>query len=114
MDRAEIVITATGVLDRWAWPDIEGLQNFRGKLVHTANWDPSINLHKTLKVALVGAGSSGIQILPNIQGLVGHVDHYVKGRNWIAPLSVGFEEVLARGSTTGNCEFGKRHMTSSH
>ncbi|OAG34163.1 hypothetical protein AYO21_11695 [Fonsecaea monophora] len=97
IDRADIVVTATGILDKWEWPDIEGLHDFKGKLVHTADWDPSIQLHKDLRVALVGAGSSGVQLLPTLQPLVGHVDHYMKGRNWIAPVGFGGEEIAARG-----------------
>lgn len=98
------MVTATGILDRWVWPDIPGLSDFKGKIVHTANWDDSIELHKDLKVALIGAGSSGIQVLPTIQPLVGRVDHYMKGRTWISPVGLGGQELKRRGVTSGNCE----------
>ena len=26
-------------LSRWRWPDIEGLHDFKGTLVHSANWN---------------------------------------------------------------------------
>ena len=81
---------------------ILGLKDFQGKLVHPAAWDETIELQPDLKVALIGAGSSGIQLLTAIQPLVGRVDHYMKGRNWIAPVGFGGEELAARGAQ-GNC-----------
>jgi cation diffusion facilitator CzcD-associated flavoprotein CzcO len=105
IDRADFVVTGTGLLDKWDWPQIEGLQDFKGQLVHTANWDHSIKLHKDLNVALVGAGSSGIQVLPTVQPIVAHVDHYMKGRNWISPFAFGGSEIERRGYTGGNCEY---------
>ena len=36
---AEIVISAVGILNNWKWPEIEGLDLFEGKLLHSANWD---------------------------------------------------------------------------
>lgn len=36
---AEVVISATGVLNKWKYPDVAGLESFTGKLLHSANWD---------------------------------------------------------------------------
>lgn len=33
---------------------------------------------------MIGAGSSGIQIVPSIHPHVQHIDHYVRGKTWIA------------------------------
>jgi cation diffusion facilitator CzcD-associated flavoprotein CzcO len=38
-DTADVLFTGMGGLSRWKWPDIEGLHDFGGKLVHSANWD---------------------------------------------------------------------------
>jgi cation diffusion facilitator CzcD-associated flavoprotein CzcO len=38
---AEVVISATGILNNWKWPDIPGLQDFEGRLLHSADWDTS-------------------------------------------------------------------------
>lgn len=38
-DTADVLFLGTGVLSRWAWPSIEGLHNFKGKLLHSAQWD---------------------------------------------------------------------------
>ncbi|KAL7003858.1 hypothetical protein EMMF5_006612, partial [Cystobasidiomycetes sp. EMM_F5] len=55
-----------GVLNKWKWPSILGLQDFKGTLLHSANYDTSVDLtDKT--VAVIGSGSSGIQIVPSIR-----------------------------------------------
>lgn len=38
-DQADILISATGALNNWKWPDIPGLHDFKGKLMHSARWD---------------------------------------------------------------------------
>ena len=50
----------------WKWPDIEGLHDFKGTLLHTAKWDESVKLEGK-SVAVIGSGASGIQIVPEIQ-----------------------------------------------
>ncbi|RKK68854.1 hypothetical protein BFJ69_g13280 [Fusarium oxysporum] len=42
-EEADIVINATGFLSKWNWPTIVGLEKFKGKLVHTAAWDTSLD-----------------------------------------------------------------------
>lgn len=38
-DTADFVFCGAGNLSRWSWPSIEGLKNFKGKLMHSADWD---------------------------------------------------------------------------
>lgn len=38
-DTADVLFTGLGGLSRWTWPDIEGLESFKGKVIHSANWD---------------------------------------------------------------------------
>lgn len=125
---------ATGLLNKWAWPDIPGFETFKGEKLHSARWDESIEL-KDKEVALIGGkllflefflppkfcecsnadsvnigGSTGIQILPSIQPIVKRVDHYMKSKNWISPLGIGGDELIRRGSTTGNFKHSKDEL----
>lgn len=47
-DEADVLITGTGLLNEWKWPNIPGIQDFKGELLHTANWndsfDPTVSL----------------------------------------------------------------------
>lgn len=38
-DTTDILFTGIGALSRWTWPDIAGLEDFSGKVVHSAQWD---------------------------------------------------------------------------
>jgi cation diffusion facilitator CzcD-associated flavoprotein CzcO len=58
--------TLTFFGSNWDWPSIEGLDKFRGTLVHTANWDDGLNL-KAKRVGVIGSGASAIQVVPAIQ-----------------------------------------------
>ncbi|KAK5192439.1 hypothetical protein LTR99_010433 [Exophiala xenobiotica] len=83
--QCDILINATGVLNNWKFPAIPGLHDFKGQLLHSANWDPSASLEgKT--VGLIGNGSSGIQILPAIQPRVKKLVTFLRGTSWISPV----------------------------
>lgn len=59
--------TAANVTDsNWKWPDIPGLHDFGGKLLHSATWDSSYDF-KNRTVVVIGSGSSAIQIVPQLQ-----------------------------------------------
>lgn len=57
-------------------------------------------------MAVIGAGSSGIQIVPSLQLEVKHLDHYVRGRTWIAG-TFAREELDKRGGNAGNFNFSE-------
>ena len=38
-DSAHILISARGMLNNPAWPDLEGMSTYQGKVVHSAKWD---------------------------------------------------------------------------
>lgn len=89
-------MTGMGALNEWKWPDIKGLKDFDGPVLHSANWDTSFSA-KDKTIAVIGAGSSGIQIVPTLQKQVKHMDHYVRGRTWIA-ATFGNELVRERNN----------------
>lgn len=104
-DTCDIYISAIGILNDWKWPDIEGFKDYKGEIVHTANWKDELTAEsmKGREVALIGAGSSGIQVLPTIQPFVKRCDHYFSGKTWISPIGFGSEELKRRGAV-GNCK----------
>ncbi|PWN90695.1 cyclohexanone monooxygenase [Acaromyces ingoldii] len=87
---ANVVLSCTGGLNEWKWPDVKGLNDFGGKLVHSANWDDGYDFEGK-KVALIGGGSTGIQILPRLQKIAKQVDQYVRGPTWIGFPFLGEE-----------------------
>ncbi|WP_321393713.1 NAD(P)/FAD-dependent oxidoreductase [Emcibacter sp.] len=62
---ARYFILGTGCLSDPKLPDWPGIEKFTGEIAHTAHWRDDIDL-KGKRVAVVGTGSSGIQIIPQI------------------------------------------------
>jgi cyclohexanone monooxygenase len=62
--RSRIVIWATGPLTVANVPDFEGLASFQGRTLHTANWPQEAVDFTGRRVAVIGVGSSGIQLVP--------------------------------------------------
>jgi cation diffusion facilitator CzcD-associated flavoprotein CzcO len=52
---AQVLINATGVLNNWTWPQIDGLHSFKGKLLHSAAWEENVDLENKV-VGLIGNG----------------------------------------------------------
>jgi len=67
---ADILIAANGALNQPRLPEIPGRERFNGVQFHSSQWNTEIDL-KNKRVAVVGNGSSAIQIIPNIVGIEG-------------------------------------------
>ncbi|QLL07627.1 flavin-containing monooxygenase [Mycobacterium vicinigordonae] len=86
---ADVVVCATGVLHHPAMPDIPGLDEFAGPVVHTARWDPDVDTGGK-RIAVIGTGSTGVQIVSALQPGARSVAHYVRSPQWIlwAPMTL--------------------------
>lgn len=88
--QAEIVIFAVGQLHRPNYPNILGLENFHGPVLHPAKWDKTVDLHQK-RVSIVGTGSSAAQILPPLASIASSVTVYQRTPHWVLPkLSAEF------------------------
>ena len=86
---ARTVVFAVGALNVPAYPAIEGLDAFGGKVMHTAEWDPSYDL-KGKRVAVIGTGASAIQVVPGIQPEVESLKLYQRTAPWVMPKRDGW------------------------
>ncbi|KAH6664823.1 cyclohexanone monooxygenase [Halenospora varia] len=81
-DQCEILVNGSGILNSYKYPNIPGIEKYTGKLMHTAAWDSSYDLSgKT--VAVIGGGSSAVQVIPNIQPIVGKLLPFLRSPVWI-------------------------------
>ena len=81
---ANIVISATGQLNVPAYPNIDGLKNFDGTSVHTAEWSNEIKL-KNKRVGVIGTGASGMQLIPAIVDDVEKLSVFQRTAQWAIP-----------------------------
>ncbi|KAH7072085.1 hypothetical protein BKA63DRAFT_605008 [Paraphoma chrysanthemicola] len=88
VDEANVVINGGGPLNDWKWPDIEGLHDFQGPILHTAHWDASVDL-KGKRIAVIGSGASGIQVVPQLQPIASKLISFNRSPTWVAPEFAG-------------------------
>ncbi|KDR80776.1 hypothetical protein GALMADRAFT_222374 [Galerina marginata CBS 339.88] len=84
-DTCDILVNAAGVLNAWRWPDIPGLETYKGKLLHTARWDTSVELEGK-HIGLIGNGSSAIQVLPAVHSKARKITNFIREPTWVSPV----------------------------
>lgn len=92
-DTADFVIAATGVLHHIKTPPLPGAADFAGDILHTARWDESLPLAGR-NVAVVGNGSTGIQLVTALQRVANKVYQVQRSAQWVRmrPFNVYSDE----------------------
>ena len=81
---ARVVVTAAGYLNRPRWPELPGRDTFAGTSIHSAQWDPSLDLTGK-RVAIIGAGCTAVQIVDACVDEVEHLTVFQRQPHWVAP-----------------------------
>jgi cation diffusion facilitator CzcD-associated flavoprotein CzcO len=81
---ARVVIAGLGGLSRPAFPDLDGLAEFEGTVLHSARWDHDVQLDGR-RVVVVGTGASAIQLVPQIAKRASHVTVFQRTAPWVLP-----------------------------
>ncbi|GIZ43150.1 hypothetical protein CKM354_000638800 [Cercospora kikuchii] len=78
-----VLISGQGVLVHENWPKIPGFDKFKGHITHSARWDHSFD-YSNKRIAVIGNGSSGIQIVPQMAKLPGTtVKNFIRSGAWV-------------------------------
>ena len=85
--RAHHFVAATGVLSIPYFPDVPGREAFGGESYHTGLWPDAPVDFTGKRVAVVGTGSSGVQIIPVIAETAASVTVLQRSPNWCTPLN---------------------------
>src|SRR3954447_932032 len=85
--RARFLVAATGVLSVPFFPDVAGRDDFRGEQHHTGRWPTTPVDFAGKRVAVVGTGSSGVQIIPVVAETAASLIVYQRTANWCTPLN---------------------------
>ena len=83
---ATTLVNAMGPLTEPRFPEIPGLDRFRGTAMHSARWDHDHRLTGE-RVASIGTGCSAIQYVPEIQGDVEKLYVFQRTAPWVMPHS---------------------------
>ena len=82
--QAQFLISATGQLNRPAYPSIKGIETFKGSIFHSAQWQHNIDL-KNKTIAVIGTGASAIQFVPEVAEQAKHVNLYQRSAPYVIP-----------------------------
>ncbi|ULN48549.1 NAD(P)/FAD-dependent oxidoreductase [Mycolicibacterium goodii] len=94
--RARFLITATGFLSQPRTPDIPGITEFDGKVIHTTDWDDEYSLHGR-RVAIIGTGATAVQLIPELAERVAELTVYQRTPIWVVPkIDVRFPPAIKR------------------
>jgi cation diffusion facilitator CzcD-associated flavoprotein CzcO len=81
---ARVLICALGALSRPKVPTFSGIERFSGTALHSAQWNAGVGVGDR-RVALIGTGASGVQIVPAIAPLVRQLYVFQRTPPWIVP-----------------------------
>ena len=81
---ANIVISAAGLFANPRIPQFEGREDFQGQIVHPSAWPADLSLAGR-RVAIIGNGSTGVQILASIAREAEQVHVFQRTPQWISP-----------------------------
>ncbi|MFT4905836.1 MAG: cation diffusion facilitator CzcD-associated flavoprotein CzcO [Natronomonas sp.] len=81
---SQFFISAVGCLSEPFLPDFDGLDDFEGEWYHTARWPESVDLEGK-RVGVIGTGSTGIQLIPEVAERAGHLSVLQRTPNYAVP-----------------------------
>ena len=90
---APYCIMATGNLSTPRVPDFKGIESFKGKWYHTGLWPKDGVDFSGQRVAVIGTGSSGVQMIPHIAKAAKHLTVFQRTANFSLPARNGPMEV---------------------
>jgi len=80
------LMTAIGMLSAATLPRIEGRETFTGEAYHTYYWPQESVDFTNKRVAIIGTGATGVQVIGENADKVGELTVYQRRPNWCAPL----------------------------
>lgn len=83
-----MLIQASGLLNNYKMPNIDGIEKFKGRIVHTAAWPKDFQAEqwKENRMAIIGSGSSSLQTVATMQPHAKHMDIFVRTGVWFISL----------------------------
>ena len=80
------LITGLGLLSAPTMPRVPGIERFKGPSFHTYYWPHEGVELAGKRVAVIGTGATGVQVISEIADKVGELTVFQRRPNWCAPL----------------------------
>jgi cation diffusion facilitator CzcD-associated flavoprotein CzcO len=85
--RSTYLVSTTGVLSVPSYPDVPGRELFAGEQYHTGRWPSTPVDVAGRRVAVIGTGSSGVQVAPLLAEQAASLTLYQRTPSWCTPLN---------------------------
>ncbi len=85
----DVVINAMGNQHTPLYPNVPGLERFKGPSWHAARWNHEVDLTGK-RVAVVGSAASAVQIVPEVAKVAAQLTVLQRSANWIMPRNRRF------------------------
>lgn len=86
---ARHLVLATGPLSTPSQPDFPGLADFRGQVLHTADWPKTAVDLAGQRVGVIGTGSSGVQVITTLAPQVAQLTVFQRTATYAVPAHNG-------------------------
>jgi len=83
--RARHFITSPGPISEPIMPNIPGMPDYLGQLIHTARWPHADPSFEGKRVGVIGTGSSGTQLIPLVAAACKHLTVFLRTPNFYIP-----------------------------
>lgn len=83
--RHDVILLATGYLHHPVLPSIAGMADFEGRSFHSARWPAELDFSEQ-RVAVIGSGSTGVQIVTALGSDGTNVVQFQRTPSWIMPV----------------------------
>jgi cation diffusion facilitator CzcD-associated flavoprotein CzcO len=81
---ARYLLTATGFLSQPKVPDIPGIADFDGKVIHTTEWEDDFD-PAGHRIAVIGTGATAVQLIPQLAKTAADLTVYQRTPIWVVP-----------------------------
>jgi cation diffusion facilitator CzcD-associated flavoprotein CzcO len=80
----DVLINAMGNQHTPLFPNVDGIDSFRGDSWHATRWNHDVDLHGK-RVVVVGSAASAVQIVPEVARQAAQLTVLQRSANWIMP-----------------------------
>lgn len=91
------LLTATGFLSQPKLPDIPGVEDFAGTVMHTTRWDDRVDLQGK-RIGIIGTGATAVQLIPELAKVADHLTVYQRTPIYVSPKMDGPVPGIVRGA----------------
>lgn len=78
------LVTAIGILHKPFIPDIPGLDDFKGRIVHSSQWTPEVK-YESKRIGVLGTGASGVQLVSALSESASALTHFIRHAQYVLP-----------------------------